>query len=116
MIDSNLFSNKWFRSLEPHYKLLWLYINLKAENSGIWIEDIDTASFQLGHQYDLDEFKQTFGKNIIQLEEDRYFIPQFIISNHQNESKLNNVAPKKVIPLLLQYHLIEKSDTREDKN
>ena len=60
MIDSNLFANKWFRKLDPEYKLLWLYVNLKAENSGIWIEDIETASFQLGYNYTIDEFKTVF--------------------------------------------------------
>ncbi len=116
MLDSNLFINKWFRRLSPENKLLWIYINLRCENSGIWIEDLETASFHLGSNYTLEEFKKTFRDQIIQLEDDIYFIPQFIINNHQNELTSNNVALKKVIPLLLGYDLIEKLGIRKDKN
>lgn len=116
MIDSNLFREKWFRKLETKYKVLWIYIYLMAENSGIVIEDIETASFHIGIDYTLEEFEAVFKEKIIKLEEGKYFIPDFIINNQGNAMKSNNVALKKVLPLLLSYKLIEKYDTGEDKN
>ena len=33
--------NKWFRKLEPKYKLLWFYLISNCDAVGVWEEDLE---------------------------------------------------------------------------
>jgi len=116
MVNSNLFSDKWSRRLETKWKLLYLYILVKGENSGLWYEDLDTASFQLGCEYTLDEFTEVFKVRTVSLGNDMFFFPDFIIYNHGNKLFATSTALKKVIPELLQYGCIECVGEEKDKH
>jgi hypothetical protein len=51
--DTEKWKDQWFRKLPTKYKAFWFYIVDNCDNSGLWKQDIDLASFQIGEKIDL---------------------------------------------------------------
>lgn len=56
--------NKWFRKLEPKYKLFWYYLISNCDSVGVWEEDLELASYIIGEEYGCDDVLSAFGKQI----------------------------------------------------
>lgn len=54
-VDTERWKDHWYRKLPLKYKLFWNYICDNCDNSGMWKQDIDLASFQIGEEIDLQE-------------------------------------------------------------
>lgn len=47
-IDSKLWTDSWFRKLQPDTKLFWVYLFSVCDNAGVWEVDFELASILLG--------------------------------------------------------------------
>jgi hypothetical protein len=60
-IDTTIWTqNKWFRKLEPKYKLLWFYLISNCDSVGVWEEDFELASFIIGEEFNKDQVNEIF--------------------------------------------------------
>ena len=78
MTDSAKWKNPWYRKLPPKLKLFWDYICDNCDHAGIWREDYELASFQIGMKVSADDFEEGFGDKVVRLSEDKVFIPAFV--------------------------------------
>jgi len=78
MTDAGKWNKRWFRTLPPHLKLMWLYICDSCDAAGIWSEDLELASFQIGIEISQDQYFEAFGNRFIRLDDDKVFVPGFI--------------------------------------
>src|SRR5574343_458826 len=76
--ETTKWQDKWFRKLEPKYKLLWYYILDNCDNAGIWEYDLELAEFFTGFQYDLPDTEKLFADRIVKVNHNKWFIPKFI--------------------------------------
>lgn len=64
-IDTTIWTqNKWFRRLEPKYKLLWFYLISNCDPVGVWEEDLELVSFIVKEDYEINEVLSVFGARI----------------------------------------------------
>ena len=70
--------DKWFRKLEPKYKLLWQYILDSCDCAGIWELDLELAGFFTGCEYDLIETRLVLDGRIQEINGLKWFIQKFI--------------------------------------
>lgn len=74
---TNKWMDKWFRRLDPKYKLLWIYVLDNCSNAGLWEVDLELAEMFTGFSYTLKEVEMEFRERITQIE-DKWYIPKFI--------------------------------------
>lgn len=78
-IDTQMWTqNKWFRKLEPKYKLLWIYLITNCDQVGVWEEDIELASFLIGFEFTVPEMVEVFGDRLHKFNGKKYWIVDFI--------------------------------------
>lgn len=65
--DTDKWRNPWFRKLPPTYKALWMYIVDACDNAGVWMVDIDLASFSIGEEIDHDSALEAFDGRVISI-------------------------------------------------
>ena len=65
----------WFSGLKPTNKLFWIYLLDNCDHAGIWQVNWPLAKFHLG---DFEYDKAVFKGRIIEVSEERWFIPKFI--------------------------------------
>ena len=46
--DNEKWKKRFFKNLEPKYKLLWIYILDDCNHAGIWDVDMDVAALRIG--------------------------------------------------------------------
>lgn len=64
-IDTDIWTqNKWFRKLDPKYKIFWYYLISNCDAVGVWEEDIELASFIIKHEYTVEEILEIFGERV----------------------------------------------------
>lgn len=83
--ETEKWKKAWFRALEPKYKLLWFYLLDNCDQHGIWLIDMELASFQIGINFcekDLDAFG---GR--IEVIADKVIIDSFLAYQYGNKSK-----------------------------
>lgn len=76
--DSTKWARQSYRALPPKGKLIWQYLTDCCDHAGIWHEDLDLMSFQIGMKITKNEFDELVGDKVIPLKGDRYFIPSFV--------------------------------------
>ena len=88
--DTNIWDDPWFRKLAPKYKEFWRYLYEKCDYAGIWKKDFEMASFLIGEEIKEEEVLRLFNtkekQRIVILNDEKWFIPQFI---HFQYGKLN---------------------------
>jgi hypothetical protein len=52
--------NKWFRKLEPKFKLLWFYLISTCDPVGVWEEDLELASFIISFEFEHESVLKIF--------------------------------------------------------
>lgn len=65
--DTDKWRNPWFRKLSPTYKSLWMYIVDACDNAGVWMVDIDLASFCIGEEIDVNSALEAFDGRVISI-------------------------------------------------
>jgi hypothetical protein len=76
--DTEKWSHAWFRKLSPKFKCAWSYLLDKCDHAGIWIEDFEAMSFNIGEQINPTELENAFQGKIKKIGDDRYLIDAFI--------------------------------------
>ena len=90
--DTNKWNKVWIQSLEPKYKLLWIYLTDMCNHAGIWDCNIPLAEFQLGLKYDVKETISVFEDKIIIIDKgSKWFIPSFIHFQYGELNEFNRV-------------------------
>ena len=98
--------DKWFRSLDVKYKMLWLYILDSCNHAGIWEADLDLATFYTSYRYEAEETISTFGDHVQIINCDKWFIPKFIFFQYGVLHSSSNIHSS-VLQLLDKYGLIK---------
>lgn len=75
--ESEKWKNRWFRRLSLAQKCLWSYICDNCDQAGVIDIDFDLASFQIGSKVTPKDI-EAFGKRIIQLDGEKYWIRSFV--------------------------------------
>jgi hypothetical protein len=110
-IDTSFFKSPFVRGLKGAYKGLYLFIICDCDGSGIWAADFEAASLYIGQSVDESGFQKFFiekGK-AIDLENGRYFLPDFIEHQYPGGLSLNNTAHKNFIAELLKFNLLDEN-------
>lgn len=64
-VDTDIWTqNKWFRKLDPKFKLLWFYLITNCDSVGVWEEDMELASFIIREDYDIEKVLEIFKNQI----------------------------------------------------
>ncbi len=101
--DTEKWKKPWFRKLKPELKLFWIYMLDNCDHAGIWDVDIDLASFMIGSELNINEIKKDFKKQIIEINDHKWLIQDFIEWQYKcSASELNpsNKAHLSVIRIL----------------
>jgi len=107
-IDTGIWTqNKWFRKLEPKFKLFWLYLISQCDNVGVWEEDIDLASFVIGYEYSIDSLLIVFKDRIKLITDNRkWWITDFVKFQYgQLQENDKNKPHQSYIKLLKEHNL-----------
>jgi hypothetical protein len=108
-IDTDMWSKKWIRKLDPKLKLFWIYLMSRCNHAGIYEVDLELASFQLQVELEEKEILKTFNGNIKVIKDNKWFIPKFIEFQYGPlNSKVN--AHRSVIGILNKYKLLNKNE------
>jgi len=110
-LDTSFFKSPFVRGLQGAYKGLYLFIICDCDGSGIWAADFEAASLYIGEKVDILGFQRFFVDNgkAIDLENGRYFMPDFIEHQYPGGLSLNNVAHKNFIAELLKFNLLDEN-------
>ena len=121
-IDTDMWSKKWIRLLDPKLKLFWVYLLSRCNHAGIYEVDLELASFQLKLELDEKEILNSFNGIIKPIDNDKWFIPKFIEFQYGPLNEKVN-AHRSVINILKKYKLLNKnqqlinsSSTVQDKD
>lgn len=107
-IDTSIWTqNKWFRKLDPKYKLLWIYLFCNCDNVGVWEEDCEQASWVIGHNYTKEEIDEVFKDRIIWFSEKKLWIIDFCVFQYGEliEDNIKNKPHQSYISLLKKHNL-----------
>lgn len=110
-IDTSFFKSPFVRGLKGAYKGLYLFIICDCDGSGIWAADFEAASLYIGQSVDESGFQKFFiekGK-AIDLENGRYFLPDFIEHQYPGGLSEKNIAHKNFIAELLKFNLLDEN-------
>ena len=91
LTDSEKWKKIWFRKLKPEHKLLWFYILDNCDCGGIWESDFELASFMIGWNYDRADTEESFKKQFIRIDENRWFLTDYI--EWQYKCKIDELNP-----------------------
>jgi hypothetical protein len=94
LLDTEIFSDPWFRRLKPMHKLFWFYILFTCDIAGFWKVDIEKASWELGGELLLTELITDFDKRIDILNDgELWFIKRFVFFQ-QKVNSFKELNPK----------------------
>ena len=107
-MTTELFEDAWFMDLPAKYKLFWIYLLTKCNNSGIWQVNWKLAQFYVGDNLEPTEVKRVFADRVKEFEGGKYwFIPKFIQFQYGERLSKSNPATSGVIKSLEDFNLLE---------
>lgn len=89
--DTEKWSHSWFRKLAPKHKCAWSYLLDKCDHAGIWIEDFEAMSFNIGEEINEEEFERIFQDKVKKITSDKFLIEAFIEFQYGNLNPNNKV-------------------------
>jgi len=113
---SDKWRDKWFRTLTPELKLMWIYICDECNHAGIWEVDIELANFVVGINITEKEILESFNGRILEYKKDKWFIPKFIEFQYGNVLSQKNPALRSVIKELEKNNLDCLFDIVDESN
>lgn len=99
-------SDPWFQDLIGDHKLTWLYLCDQCDSSGVWKVNERLASFQLGHEINLQRVLELFGKRIHVLSPEKWFLTSFVKFQYGELSE--ECRPHRPILELVRRHGLER--------
>jgi len=110
-IDTSFYKSPFVRGLKGSLKGLYCFIICDCDGAGIWSMDLEIAGVYVGFQFTKKEFEDAFvlsGK-AIDLNNGKYFFPDFLEHQYPKGLSENNPAQNNVISDLKKYSLIDDS-------
>ena len=102
--DNEKWKKRFFKNLEPKYKLLWIYILDDCNHAGIWDVDMDVAALRIGESLNEKKALELFNGNVLEIRDDRWFVPDFITFQY-GELNNNSRGHQSVIALLNKHNI-----------
>jgi hypothetical protein len=107
-IDTGFFKSPFVRFLKAPLKSLYLYIICDCDGAGIWVKDLEIASAYVGEKITEKDFDVFVKSNkAIDLNNGKYFFPDFIEHQYPQGLSEKNPAQKNFINELKKYDLID---------
>ena len=98
--DNGKWKKRFFKTLSPKYKLLWIYILDDCDHAGIWEVDMEVAQLRIGEPLEEQKALELFNGNLVVIKGgDKWFIPDFI-SFQYGELNPNSRVHQSVLDLL----------------
>lgn len=76
--ETTKWADPWFRKLPVEYKALWSYLCDNCDSSGVWVVDLELASFHIGHAFSEKECLPMFGSRVEDIGNGHWWIPKFV--------------------------------------
>lgn len=96
MTATEKWDNPWFCGLSKDNKLFWTYVLDKCNHAGIWRPNWVLVGFHIpGYAHD----HSAFENRILEISEDKWFIPKFIFRQYGKLNR-NNSAHKGALKML----------------
>lgn len=114
--DTSLYDREWFQELPVKHKCFWEYICKKCDHAGIWDVNVRLASFCIGESLKRDEILNIFNGKIIEIENDKWWIPKFVKFQYGLVLNHDNRVHKSVIKILEKYNLVDKEGNVKAKD
>ncbi len=110
-IDTGFYKSPFVRGLKAPLKGLYTFIICDCTGAGIWTKDLQIASAYIDFEVTEKQFIEAFVKTgkAIDLENGKYFFPDFIEHQHSKGLSLKNPAHNNVILELQKYNLIDEN-------
>lgn len=108
-IETDFFKHPFIRGLKAPYKMLYAFIFLDCDNSGIWNPEFEIASIYLDQKVDLKSAQNNFKGKFICLENGKWFFPDFIQHQYPGGLKEKNPAHFKVIENLTKLNFLDEN-------
>lgn len=102
-VETNRWSDPWFRRLSPTTKCLWDYLTDNCDRVGLIDLDLEAASFHIGSEITKRNITE-LGDRVQRLENGKIFIPQFITFQYGELSE-KCPAHKPVLKLIAERNL-----------
>lgn len=109
--DTDKWQKHWISQLSPNYKLFWVYLLDMVNNAGIYDVNLGLAQYLLNVELNEDHILKAFGKHIVVVKKNKWFIPKFIEFQYGDLNPANK-AHLSAINKLKKYNL----DTYFDQN
>lgn len=97
--DTDKWKRAWFCKLDPKAKLVWFYLLDQCDHRGVWFENFELLSLQVGFSVKRAQFDLWFGEKIKFFDGDKYFLKSFVDFQYGDLKPTNN-AHKAIIYLI----------------
>ena len=78
---------EWFMDLPMQYKLLWKYLNDKADWAGVWSLNHRVAEMHIGHPIEWENLPPSLEARIVRLDGSKWLLPEYIAFQTGNRVK-----------------------------
>jgi hypothetical protein len=108
--DTEKWKHPSFRQLPLKAKLAWLYLVDECNHAGMWLQDYELMSFQLGFTVKAQDLAEWFDEKLFIAGDNRLFIPDFV-RFQQKVRKNDDLEPsnKAHLPILREFSEYEVS-------
>lgn len=108
-LETNYYKSPFVRGLKGSLKTLYSFIICDCTPSGIWVLDLEIASKYIGFEVKFSEFEDNFIKTgkAIDLQNGKYFFPDFIEHQYPKGLSEKNTAHVNIIPELKKLGLLD---------
>ena len=103
LVDTNKHKDPWWKSLSTNHKILFDFMSLDCDHAGFWKINFDTFDLLYKIKMDVSDMSG-FGKKIVRIDEETYFLTSFIKVQYGHLNPSNN-AHRGVINLLNYYNI-----------
>lgn len=97
--DSEKWKRPWFAELPRDAKFVWGYLLDDCDSRGVWLANFRRLEFDTGIEVDHTDLKEWFGTKLVSIDDDKYFIPSFVVFQY-GKLKPSNNAHKPILKLL----------------
>lgn len=106
MTGTTKWDKRWFRSLEPRVKLLWVYILDKCDQAGVWDGDFGIATYVIGQEVSEVDL-EAFEGRVEHLDSGKYWVIDFVKFQCVTLSA-TSPAHKPIFKLLAKHGLLDR--------
>ena len=103
-ISTDLYQKKWYRSLNPKMKCVWIYLFTQSDHAGFFNVDLELISFMVGSKVTEKEIFTHLGDQIVTINQDKWWLRDFVAFQY-GELKDTNNAHRSVLKQLQKHNI-----------